>query len=151
MAQGDITVFNQFIEDMGTKIHDLNGDTIKLGLVTSTVTPTAATSDGRWGAGGSTNFSTNEVTPGGNYATGGADVVNTYSQTSGTGTFDASDTAMDITSDPSNPTNVRWGIFYNDTSAGKEAIAFLDFGADTDLTAGDLDITVNASGLFTIA
>lgn len=151
MAQGDVTLFNQFKLDVGLKLHDLNADVVKGGFVTSTTTPTASTADPRWGAGGTTNFSSNEVTPGGNYAAGGPDIVNTYTGAAGTSTFDASDTALDIAQAGANPTNARWIILYNDTDAGKRCIGFIDLGSVTDLSAGSLDITINASGLFTLS
>lgn len=149
MAIGDITVFNQFKEDIGLGVHNLDTATIKLGLVTSGVTPAASTSDPRWGAGGGTNLATNQVTPGGNYSSGGPDISGTYSETTGTATFDATD--VSVTQNASNPTNARWGIIYNDTAAGKQAIAFLDLGAAVDLTAGDFQVAWNASGIFTLA
>lgn len=149
MAEGDVTTVNEFREDVGTGIHDLNTDAVKLGLITSATTPTAATADPRWGAGGTTDWSTNEVTPGGNYTTGGPDITNTYSETSGTATFDAAD--VSILENASNPTDARWGILYNDTSVGKEVIAFLDLGAVVDLSAGDFTITWNASGIFQLS
>ena len=149
MASGDVTVFDQFLQDMGRKVHQLETDVIKLGLITNAVTPTASTSDPRWGAGGSTNFDTNEVTAGGNYAAEGPDIAGTYSQTSGTATFDATD--VSILQNASNPTNARWGIIYNSTSSGKECIAFIDLGSVRDLTTGNFSITWNPSGIFTIA
>lgn len=149
MAAGDVTVIDEFLEDLGLEVHQLETDDFKLGLVTSTTTPTASTADPRWGAGGSTNWSTNQVTPGGNYATGGPSIGGTYSQTAGTATFDATD--VSITQNASNPTNARWGIGYNDTSAGKEVVFYIDLGTDIDLSAGDFSITWNGSGIFTIA
>jgi hypothetical protein len=147
MAAGDIVIFNEFKEDVGQKIHHLGSDTFKLGLVTNAVTPAATTADPRWGAGGSTNLSSSEVTPGGNYSTGGPTLASTtWSETSGTATFDAAD--VSIAQNASNPNNARWGIIYNDTSAGKEAVAFVDLGGVTDLTAGAFAITWNASGIF---
>jgi hypothetical protein len=89
------------------------------------------------------------VTAGGNYTSGGNDITNTYSQSSGTATFDGSD--ISITQNASNPTNARWGIGYNSTSTGKEVIFFLDLGADVDLSGGDLSITWNASGIWTLS
>ena len=149
MAQGDVTLFNEFKEDVGQKIHNLSSDTFKLGLVTNAVTPAASTTDPRWGAGGSTNLLTSEVTPGGNYSTGGPTLASSsWSETSGTATFDATD--VSIAQDAANPNNARWAIVYNDTSAGKEAIAFVDLGGVTDLTAGNLAITWNASGIFSL-
>lgn len=64
MATGDVTWFDQALLDLGKKIHDLSTDVLKLGLVTSTVTPSATTADPRWGAGGGTNLSTNAVATG---------------------------------------------------------------------------------------
>jgi hypothetical protein len=147
MAAGDIVIFNEFKEDVGQKIHNLSSDTFKLGLVTNAVTPAATTADPRWGAGGSTNLSSSQVTPGGNYSSGGPTLASsTWSETSGTATFDAAD--VSIAQNASNPNNARWAVIYNDTSAGKEAVAFVDLGGVTDLTAGAFSITWNASGIF---
>ena len=149
MAQGDVTLFNEFKEDVGQKIHNLSSDTFKVGLVTNAVTPAAGTSDPRWGAGGTTNLSTSQVTPGGNYSAGGPALASsTYSETAGTATFDAAD--VSIAQDAANPNNARWAIIYNDTSAGKEAVAFLDLGGVTDLTAGNLAVTWSANGIFSL-
>lgn len=149
MAEGDVTVTDQHLEDIGRKVHNLNTDTVKLGLITSNTTPTAGASDPRWGSGGSTNWSTDEVSAGGNYSAGGPDITNTYSQTGGTATFDAAD--VSINEDASNPTNARWGIGYNDTSAGKEVVFFIDLGGDIDLSAGDFSITWHENGIYTIS
>lgn len=149
MPQGDVILFNEFKEDIGQEVHQLSTDTFKLGLITNAVTPTASTSDPRWGAGGATNFTTNQVTPGGNYSTGGPTIgSSTWSETAGTATFDGSDISIAVNA--SNPNNARWGIIYNDTSAGKEAVAFLDLGGVTDLTAGTFTVTWNASGIFAL-
>lgn len=150
MAIGDVTLFNEFYEDIGLEVHQLETDTLKVGLITDAATPTAATGDPRWGAGGSTNFSSSQVTPGGNYSTGGPAIANnTYTETSGTATLDGDN--ISIAQDGSNPTDARWGIIYNDTSTGKEAIGFVDLGGDTDLSAGAFAINWNASGIATLA
>lgn len=149
MAAGDVTVFDQFLQDVGRKVHQLETDVIKLGLITNAVTPTASTSDPRWGAGGTTNFDTNEVTSGGNYAAEGPDVAATYAQSAGVATFDAGD--VSIAQNGSNPTNARWGIIYNSTSAGKECVGFIDLGSVINLSTGAFSITWNASGIFTIS
>lgn len=154
MAQGDITIFNEFKEDLGLKIHDLETDAFNYGLIKSAanggIDPTAATTDPRWGAGGTTNLLSSEVTPGGNYTTGGPSIANpTYTETSGTATFDGDN--ISILQNGSNPTNARWAIIYNSTSAGKEAVGFEDLGGDIDLSAGDFSNTWNASGIVTLA
>ena len=146
MASGDIIYFDQWLVDVQEGVHNMETDTIKLGQITSAVTPTATTADPRWGAGGSTNLSTNEVTPGGNYITGGSIIANpTVTLTGGAGVFDGDD--VTITKHASNPTNARWGIIYNDTATGKNCIGFLDNGSDTDMSAGDHTVAWNASGI----
>jgi hypothetical protein len=148
MAAGDITLYQAFLDDLGGKLHDLDADVIKIGLVTTSYTPATGDAVPCWGAGGTTNTSTNQVTPGGNYATGGPDISATWSQTSGLGTFDATD--VSIAQNASNPTNARWGIIYNDTATNKNCIGFVDLGSAVDLSAGAFSIVWNASGINTI-
>jgi hypothetical protein len=148
MAAGDFTLFNKFKQDLGLKIHDLDNDTFRLGLITNAVTPASTTADPRWGASGSTNFATNQVTPGGNYATGGPTLANpTLVESSGTVTWDADNISISVSG--SNPNNARWGIVYNDTAAGKQACGFVDLGTVIDLSAGNFAANVNAAGLVT--
>mgnify|MGYP003651631060 CR=1 FL=1 len=52
---------------------------------------------------------------------------------------------------PSNPSAARWAIIYNATDAGLRCIAAVDLGADADGTAGAVNVTWNASGIFTVA
>ena len=149
MAQGDFQLFDQFIEDLGNGVHNLDSDAIKLGLIDSVQTPLQTSADPRWGAGGSTNFDTNEVSQtGGTYAAEGLDISMTYSQASGVGTADATDVTT-WTVNASNPDDAKWAIMYNSTAAGKNCIGFLDLGTAFDMTTGDLNITWGAS-LFTI-
>lgn len=148
MAIGDVTAITAFKVSGWEKFHDLENDTIKLGLITSATTPTETTADPRWGAGGTTNWSTNEVPAGGNYSAGGPTIANPAVTISSTAAvFDGDD--ISILQNGSNPTNARWGILYNDTDTGKRVIAFLDLGADVDLSAGDFTVTWNASGIIT--
>ena len=149
MAAGDITWFDQALLDLGEKIHDLSSDTFKLGLVTSVVTPTGATSDPRWGSGGGTNLSTNAVATGTAW-TGPVTLSGvTWTIVSGTPTFDASDPST-IAQDASGFTNARWGVIYNDTDAGKRALCFIDLGSDRSIVTGPLTLTFNASGVLTL-
>lgn len=149
MAQGDVTLFNQYKVNLGEVLLDMSSDAFKLGLVTNSVTPAASTADPRWGAGGTTNLLSNECTPGGNYTTGGPTIGSTtWTESSGTVTFDGSD--VTINSNASNPNNARWGIIYDNTDTGKRCVAFLDLGGVTDLTAGNLTVTWSASGIFSL-
>lgn len=150
MAQGDVTWFNAAKLKLGLKKLELETDVLKLGLVTASVTPAAATADPCWGAGGTTNLASYEVTPGGNYSAGGPTVANnTFTESSGTATLDADNTS--IAQNASNPTNARWGIVYSDTATNKDALAFVDLGGVTDLSSGGFSITWNASGIMSLA
>lgn len=145
MANGDIKWISGGLLALGTKVHNLASDTLKVGFVTSAVTPAIADTDGRWGAGGSVNYSTNEVTPGGNYTTGGVTLASvTFTNVGNVPTLRATD--ISIAQHASNPTNARWGILYNDTDASKRALAFLDFGSARDMTAGAFTFNFGGAG-----
>lgn len=153
MAAGDLTLFNQFGEDEGEEIHNLGADTIKVALIKSAANsgydPTAATSNPCWGAGGTTNLSSYEVTAGGNYTSGGSSLSGvTWSRSGGTTTLDDSGN-VSISQHASNPTNARWAIIYNDTATNKNCIGYVDLGEDKDLSSGNFSITWNASGIAT--
>ena len=72
------------------------------------------------------------------------------SQAAGTVTFDSA-TNPTWALDAGNDEDAYWGLIYNDTDAGDLAIGFLDLGGPVDMSTGDLTITWNASGVFTIA
>lgn len=149
MATGDVTWFDQALLDLGEKVHDLSSDTLKLGLVTSVVTPATTTSNPAWGAGGSTNLSTNAVATATAW-TGPVTLASvTWTIVAGTPTLDAADPSQ-IAQDASGFTNARWGIIYNDTDASKRALLFIDLGSDRSIVSGPLSITFNASGIATI-
>lgn len=146
MAAGDVFFFDQWLVDVQEKLHDLENDSVKVALITSAATPAVTDADPRWGAGGTTNFSSSQVTPGGNYTTGGiAASAPSVTLTGGAAVFDAGD--ISVAQHASNPTNARWGIIYNDTATGKNCIGYVDLGATIDLSAGAFSITWNASGI----
>ncbi len=146
MARGDIIIFDQFLVDVGLKVHNLNTDTFRIGFVDNTITPAVTTADPRWGAGGTTNLSTNQVS-GGNYpATPDALTGVSYALSGGQGVFDATDPAV-YTANASNPATLYWAIVYNDTAAGKQAVCAYDLGGPVDGTSSDLDFDFNASGI----
>jgi hypothetical protein len=150
MSQGDFTWFNAAKHKLGLAVVNLETDVLKLGLITDAVTPAADTANPCWGAGGTTNLSSSQVTPGGNYASGGPTVANnTFTESSGTVTLDGD--AVSIAQNASNPTDARWGVLYSDTATAKDALGFLDLGGVTDLSAGGFSATPNAAGIMTLA
>lgn len=144
MAQGDVVFFDQFLVDCMEKVHNLESDTIKLALVDSTTTPATTTAVPTWGSGGTTNFSSNEVTAGGNYTAGGAACGNpSVTLSGGAAEFDCDDPAT-WSQAAGNPTDARWAILYNDTSTNKSCIGYVDLGSAFDMTTGDLTVAWGA-------
>ena len=148
MARGDMIVFQD------SRLTLLTGgweaaDEIWLGLVTTT---TVAVDDAipAYAAGGTTNYAA--VATGGNYAAGGQ-LLNTYTamttEAAGTVTFDDTDATAAWAKHASNPTNADHAIVYHKTSG--LAIAAIDLDGPIDMTAGDLTITWDASGIFDIS
>jgi hypothetical protein len=144
MATGDVTVFDE------TKAYMIDGgwdptDDIKCAVLDDTATPTAADATPALG-------DYTEVGDGGTYVAGGTSLGNLgacVTEADGTMTFD-SDTNPTWAKDASNDSDAYWGLIYNDAQAGDPAIAFVELGGPVDMTAGDLTITWNASGIFTI-
>jgi hypothetical protein len=145
MATGDIKWFAGGLHALGNAVHNLGANTIKVGITTSAVTPSPNDSDPRWAAGGSVNFSTDQVSVGGNYANGGPTLSGvSWTIVANVPTLRATDPM--ISQHASNPTNARWGIIYNDTDANKRALGFIDFGSDRNLTTGDFTMNFGGSG-----
>lgn len=150
MAAGDFTVFSQAKIDLGNKVFNLATDSVKFALVTAVVTPAEADAGPHFGGTGTTNYATNQVTPGGSYATGGPALTTKVFNASGANAkWDADD--VSITQNVLNPTNARWAILYDDTDANKRAVGFLDLGVARDLTTGLFTVTWAAAGIFTLS
>lgn len=145
MARGDVVVFNEakaFLLDGGFE----STDVVKVAICDNTATPSASTTSPTLG-----DFT--EVGTGGTYSAGGTsigDLGTLVSESGGTMTFDSA-TNPTWAQDASNDTDAYWGIIYNDTDGSDRAIAYVDLGGPVDMSAGDLTITWNGSGIFTIA
>ena len=87
MSVGQTHVSAKFVSNMTiTGLASLwASDTIKMAIITNAQTPGINDSDPRWGSGGSQNYSTAEVTPGGNYSAGGVSLSGTTSTLFGCG------------------------------------------------------------------
>lgn len=149
MAQGDVVVFDSFLQyvlkgnaenpfDFGA-----TPDTIKCAIVSNATVPASTTANPCWGAGGTTNFATNEQT-GGSFTAGGNTCASIAVTTNaGTIELDMGDPAT-WAQNASNPTTCYWGIVYSDTATNKNCIAYVDLGGVFDATTGDLTITWGA-------
>lgn len=121
-----------FKEDLFQKEQDLDTDTIKIALYTSSATLDATT----------TAYSaTNEVS-GTGYTAGGETLTGATIGTSGTSAYvdfdDAEWTSASFTA--------RGALIYNATTAGNNSIAVLDFGGDFTVSSGTFRIVFPAAG-----
>lgn len=143
MAVGDVTVFDEakaYMIDGGWE----SADDIKCAILDDTTTPTAADATPALA-------DYTEVETAGTYTAGGTSLGTLgdgVTESGGTMTFDSA-TNPTWAKDASNATDAHWGLIYHVTTG--QAIAFVDLGGPVDMTAGDLTITWNASGIFTIA
>ena len=148
MARGDLTVFEEakaYIIDGGWEA----ADQIWVGLVTNV--PAVVVSDAvpAYGAGGTTNYTA--IATAGNYAAGGElldTLGNMVVEAAGVMTFDDTGASVTWAQHASNPQTAMFAIVYHYTS--KLAIAMITLAGPIDMQAGDLTITWNASGIFTI-
>jgi hypothetical protein len=129
-----------FKEDLFQKEQDLDTDSIKIALYTSSASLGAAT----------TAYTTSgEVASGGGYTTGGVVLANPVIGTSGTTAY----VDFDNPEWTSATFTTAGALIYNDTTAGDNSIAVLNFGGDFTVTAGTFRIvfpTPGAAGLIRI-
>jgi hypothetical protein len=121
-----------FKEDLLNKIQDLEADTIKIALYTSAATLGAAT----------TAYSaTNEVS-GTGYTAGGVTLTSATVATSGTTAYVDFDNPEWTTA----TFTARGALIYNDTTAGDNSVAVLDFGGDFTVSSGTFRVVFPAPG-----
>lgn len=147
MAAGAWTVFNLAKKHLADGVFDLDTNTFKMALTTSAqalaATFVGTSTDCRYAD------LTNEVASGGGYTTGGKTLTATWTQSTGTITFDCDDQAW-----TSSTITARYAVIYDNTTANKNLLCFclLDSTpADVSTVSGTLTITINASGVFTLA
>jgi len=145
MATGDFTVFDEAKAKM-IEGNWASTDNFNLAIIDNTVTPTAADATPVIG-------DYTQVGNAGSYTTDGIDlgaISTLVTEAAGTMTFDST-TNPSWTQNASNDVDAWWGIVFNVTDAGKDALGFVELGGPVDMAAGALTVTWNASGLYTIA
>lgn len=135
-------IYNSFKKLIMDGSIDLDTDTIKVALVTSSYTPDQDTH---------TYFSsvTNEVS-GTGYTAGGATLANktvTQDNTDNEGVFDANDVSWTTAT-----ITARAAVVYKSTGTASTSalICYIDFGADKVSTAGTFTIAWNAEGILNL-
>jgi len=135
--------FNQFVEDVAEKVHNLGSDSLKI-LLTNTA-PVATNS---------IKTDITEITAGNGYTAGGGAVTITASvQTSGTYKLTGNDVSFTASGGSIGP--FRYAVLWNDTptSPADPLIGWWDYGSNLTLTDAntftvDLDQT---NGILTLA
>lgn len=145
MAADAWKIYDSFKEKMADGTCDLDGDTFKCALFTSSLTP-AQTDD-------SYTALTNEVANGSGYTTGGETLTSvTWVEAAGVATFDCADIVWTASG---GDIVCRYAVIYDDTAANKQLVAMslLDnTPADITITDGSaLTLQINASGVFTVS
>ena len=119
----------QFKRDVMLGLHDLDSDTIKIALFTSSATLNATT----------TAYATTNEISGAGYTAGGVTLANASVITNSTsGCFDSDDPEWTSAS-----FTARGAMIYNDTESDL-AIAILDFGGDFTVAGGTFKIVFPA-------
>jgi hypothetical protein len=123
---------------------DLDSDTIKLALLTSSYTPNQDTHDYF------DDVVANEVT-GTGYTAGGATLANksvTYDSANNVFVFDADDVTW-----ASSTITARYAVLYDatpGTNATRPLIGYVDFSSDQSSTSGNFTVTWDATGIVRI-
>jgi hypothetical protein len=119
--------FNQFVEDVAKKVHNLNSDTLKVALSnTAPVATNAVFAD------------ITEITAQNGYSAGGsAATFSSGAQTSGTYKLVLNDVTFTASSGSFGP--FRYVVLYNSTPTSplKPLIGYYDYGAGITITSGN--------------
>lgn len=135
--------FNQFVEDVAEKVHNLGADTLKV-LLTNTA-PVATNS---------VKANLTEITAGNGYTAGGtAATISASAQTSGTYKLTLADVVFTASGGSIGP--FRYAVLYNDTptSPADPLIGWWDYGSSITLADGE-NFTVDfdaTNGVLTLA
>lgn len=127
------TKFQNFVENLGKKVFNLNSDTLKIALTNT--------------APNATDNQLSQITQianGNGYTTGGTTVPNTaYTESGGTGTlvgdqvtFTASGGAM---------AGFQYAVLYDDTATNDELIGYWDYGSTLTLANAGDNVSVKPS------
>jgi hypothetical protein len=128
--------FQNFVQDLGRGVHNLNSNTLKIMLTNSA--PNAATH--------TVKADLTDIAAGNGYTAGGASLSGVgYSQSSGTGKLTGTDPV--ITAAGGTIGAFRYAVLYNDTptSPADPLIGYWDYGSSITLADGE-SLTVDLDG-----
>ena len=148
MAAGNFILYSNALEGISDGTIDLDSDTFRMVLVTSSYTP-AQNTDAAW-----STISTNEVANGSGYTTHGKALTTGVTRSSNVVTFDVDDQTWSSSS-----ITAKYAVIVKDAdangslAAGDVPLAYVDLdsgGGSLSSTNADFTVTINASGVFTI-
>jgi hypothetical protein len=130
--------FEDFVEQLGLEVHQLNTDTLKIYL--SNTAPSASLD--------AVKADLAEIAGGNGYTAGGEDTQNTWSETGGTATLAGTDVVW--TASGGAIAQFRYVVLYNDTSTNDNLIAWWDYGSAVDLASGETFTVDFGASIFTL-
>lgn len=131
------TKFQDFIERLGKKEHNLDTDEFRVYLTNEAPLATD-----------SVYSDIADLTTGGGYTNGGEDIQNAYTESGGTGTMTAVDYEWTATTGFG---PFRYAVIYNYTHASKYLMGYADYGSAITLNAGEKFKADFSTSLVTIA
>lgn len=119
--------FNQFVEDLGLGVHNLDTGAIKVYL--SNATPSASAD--------AVKADLAEISAGNGYTSGGHDATAVWTETSGTATLAGTDIVITASGGSIGP--FRYAVLYNDTptSPADPLIGWWDYGSSITVLDGE--------------
>ena len=133
--------FNQFVNDLADKVHNLGSDSLKIML--TDVAPVATNT---------VKSNLTEISAGNGYTAGGS-VAAYVSDADTSGTYKLILSPVVFTASGGNIAQFRYAVLYNSTPANGNLIGWWDYGAEVILTNGN-SFTVSldqTNGVFTLA
>lgn len=135
--------YQQFVEDLGNKVHDLVGTNDTLKVMLSNTAPNVATHAVR--------ADVTELGTGNGYTSGGIDIQNDGTESGGTLTVTGVDSVWTASGGSIGP--FRYVILYNDTPSAPvdPLIAYWDYGSAITLLDGETFTVDFGASVFTVA
>ena len=132
--------FQCFVGDLGDKVHDLDADLLKVYLTNAA--PSASAD--------SVKADLAEISAEGGYPSGGTDITNVWSETSGTGTLSGTDVVFTATTGFG---PFRYAVIYNDTptTPADPLIGWYDYGSSISAGAGETFTVDFGASILTLA
>ena len=131
--------FNQFVEDLGLGVHNLDTNTLKVYLTNAA--PSASLD--------LVKADLAEIAGGNGYTAGGHDATGVWTESAGTATLAGTDITITASGGTIGP--FRYAVLYNDTSASDSLIGAWDYGSSITLADGESFTIDFAASILTIA